>query len=85
MAPVKPARRTAADCERREYSSRLDVLRRVAVDYAETPGLCLTVAQAQRLFGLRRDICERVLNALVSDGALRQNGDGQFVRNCGRP
>jgi hypothetical protein len=35
----------------------LDVLRRVQGEYIEMPGLRLTIAQAQRLWGLDRAVC----------------------------
>jgi hypothetical protein len=44
------------------------------------PGLKLTVPQAARLFNLERVRCERVLDALVDDGALSCDG-----RTYGRP
>jgi hypothetical protein len=34
------------------------------------PCLRLTAAQAQRLFGLSADVCERILAGLVADGRL---------------
>jgi hypothetical protein len=49
------------------------------------PGLRLTIAQAQRLFGVRDDICTRVLNTLVLREILRVDANGAFVRNGGRP
>jgi hypothetical protein len=48
------------------------------------PGLRLTFAQAQRLFGLREDICVRVLDTLVQQEILRVDANGAFVRNGGR-
>ncbi|MBI2833002.1 MAG: hypothetical protein HYX76_01075 [Acidobacteria bacterium] len=44
------------------------------------PGLCVTVPQAQRLWGLDRVLCEAVLLALVDARFLRQMRDGRFVR-----
>ena len=69
--------------ERRNLASRQVLLRRVTVEYDEMPGLCLIAAQAQRLFGLREDICMRVLNALVDAAILRRNV-GVFRRNGSR-
>ena len=71
--------------ERREAASREALVRRVSVEYRDMPGLCLTLAQAQRLFGLREDICVRVLNTLVQQEILRRDADGAFVRNGGLP
>ena len=62
-----------------------DVLRRIQGEYAEMPGLRLTPAQAQRLWGLDRTTCEELLNVLVSDNFLSQTRDGSFVRTDGGP
>jgi hypothetical protein len=39
------------------------------------PGLRLTVAQAQRLFGLDAATCEQVIDALVNAAFLHRRGD----------
>ncbi len=44
------------------------------------PGLKLTLAQAQRLMGLDRDLCDTLLGDLVSAGFLAPTRDGAFVR-----
>ena len=41
-----------------------DVLQRIQGEYVEMPGLRLTAAQAQRLWGLERDVCDALLGAL---------------------
>ena len=43
------------------------------------PGLRLTPSQVQRLFGLRPDICERVLAALLRDGTLACDREARYV------
>ena len=43
------------------------------------PGLSLRLEQAARLFGLRRQTCQVVLNDLVRQGQLRRATDGQFL------
>jgi len=57
-----------------------DVLRRVQGEYKEMPGLRLTTAQAQRLWGLDRAACDALLGALVEAKFLFQTRDGAFVR-----
>jgi hypothetical protein len=57
-----------------------DVLKRVQGEFVEMPGLCLTAAQAQRLWGLDRELCERLLEALVETKFLAQRRDGTFSR-----
>ena len=58
-----------------------DVLRRVQGEYIEMPGLRLTPAQAQRLWGLDRTACDTLLGALVDAKFLFRTRDGAFVRS----
>ena len=46
--------------------------------YREMPGLKLNLNQAARLFGLRRETCQIILDDLVSTGRLRRTEDGQY-------
>jgi len=62
-----------------------DVLQRVQGEFVEMPGLCLTAAQAQRLWGLDRELCEKLLKALVDTKFLAQRRDGSFMRVDGGP
>ena len=57
-----------------------DVLQRIQGEFVEMPGLRLTPAQAQRLWGLERDICDALLGALVDAKFLSQTRDGAFIR-----
>ena len=59
----------------------LDVLQRVQGEYIEMPGLRLTAAQAQRLWGLDRAACDALLSALVEAKFLFRTRDGAFVRS----
>lgn len=59
----------------------LEVLRRVKGEYLEMPGLRLTIAQAQRLWGLDRAVCDAMLGALVEAKFLLRTRDGAFVRS----
>lgn len=59
----------------------LDVLQRVQGEYIEMPGLRLTPAQAQRLWGLDRAACDALLGALVDAKFLFRTRDGAFVRS----
>jgi hypothetical protein len=58
-----------------------DVLRRVQGEYIEMPGLRLTTAQAQRLWGLDRAACDALLGALVDAKFLFRTRDGSFMRS----
>lgn len=57
-----------------------EVLQRIQGEYVEMPGLRLTPAQAQRLWGLERDVCDALLGALVDAKFLSRTRDGAFVR-----
>ena len=57
-----------------------EALRRVRGEYIEMPGLRLTTAQAQRLWGLDRAACDALLGALVDAKFLFRTRDGAFVR-----
>ena len=52
--------------DRRDQASRDELVERVYGEFSEMPCLRLTAAQAQRLFGLRADICARILAGLVA-------------------
>lgn len=60
-----------------------DVLQRIQGEFVEMPGLRLTAAQAQRLWGLERDVCTALLGALVDAKFLSQTRDGAFIRMDG--
>ncbi len=57
-----------------------DVLPRVRTEYLEMPGLRLTAAQAQRLWGLDPTARDTVLTALDEAKCLRRLGDATFVQ-----
>jgi hypothetical protein len=56
-------------------------LHRVRGEYLQMPGLRLTTAQAQRLWGLDRESCQALLGALVDARFLRVTRDGSFSLN----
>ena len=62
-----------------------DVLQRIQGEFIEMPGLRLTVAQAQRLWGLERAVCDELLGALVDANFLSQTRDGAFIKTDGGP
>jgi hypothetical protein len=43
-------------------------------------GLWVTRSEARRLFGVREDICERVLDRLVVEGMLIRSAAGVYRR-----
>ena len=62
-----------------------EVLQRIQGEYSEMPGLHLTAAQAQRLWGLERAVCDELLGALVDAKFLSQTRDGAFIKTDGGP
>jgi hypothetical protein len=59
-----------------------DLVQMVKAEYLEMPGLCLTLAQAQRLWTLDRATCVGVLGQLVKSGFLRRSEAGIYERNA---
>lgn len=57
-----------------------DLLVRIQGEYREMPGLRLTSAQAERLWGLDRSQCESVMADLVDSAFLTRRRDGSYVR-----
>jgi hypothetical protein len=56
------------------------MLRRVQGEFMEMPGLCLTEAQARRLWGLDEASCGALLRALVEAKFLFRTQSGTFMR-----
>jgi hypothetical protein len=61
--------------ERRDPQSRERLRGRVRSEFDGTPGLVLTPAEAARLFGIREDICIRVMGELQAEGRLYSSGE----------
>jgi hypothetical protein len=57
------------------------LIERVQAEYAEMPGLSLTLPQAQRLWVVDRPTCQKAFDHLVSAGLLRRTTRGRFVRS----
>lgn len=66
--------------ERRDAQSRERLRRRVHSEFDEGV-LVLTPASAARLFGIREDICIRVLGELQSEGVLHSSGERYATRS----
>jgi hypothetical protein len=72
---------THATLERAVQSETLrDLARRIEAEYAEMPGLSVTLSQAQRLWAVDRHTCETVFDRLIARGVLRMTTKGRFVR-----
>ena len=52
-----------------------ELLWRIESEYREMPGLCLTLAQACRLWTVPPPVAQRVLDNLVAGHVLRRSGD----------
>ncbi len=55
------------------------ILQGVRGQFLEMPGLKLTLAQAQRLWGMDRATCEAVIEELTASRFLTRTSDGAFV------
>ncbi len=57
----------------------------IQMEYAEIPGLQLTFWQAQRLWNLSEDLCERALRLLTRSHFLARTSQGLYVRRGSSP
>lgn len=57
---------------------------RIRAEFAEMPGLKLTLPQASRLFNVERVRCERILIGIVTDGDLSNSGESFLRAGAGR-
>ena len=64
--------------DRRNSIPRDRLLNRIRAEFREMPCLRLTFGQAQRLFGMRADVCERVFASLVREGMLTRGPDARY-------
>jgi Fic family protein len=55
------------------------ILRHARAEFLEMPGLKLTIAQAQRLWGVDRATCETAIEELTACRFLARTRDGAFV------
>jgi Fic family protein len=61
----------------------LDIVCRVQAEFTEMPGLKLTISQAQKLWGLDRSTCERVIDRLTMSGFLVRTPDDAVIARGG--
>jgi hypothetical protein len=67
--------------DRRNSASRERLLNRIRAEFDEWPRLALTEPQARRLFGLRDDVCRRIMSELVREHFLWLGPDLQYTRH----
>jgi Fic family protein len=77
---ARARRRRRLSRDRRDWTGRHNLDRRIAAEFVEMPGMALTLAQASRLLGLPLSMCERVLGTLVAAGVLRYTKAGHYAR-----
>jgi hypothetical protein len=56
------------------------LMQQVRAEYAEMPGLSITLAQAQRLWTVDRVTCEEAFKRLTASGVLKRTSKGRFIR-----
>ena len=57
-----------------------DLARQIEAEYAEMPGLSVTLAQAQRLWGIDYPTCIAVFRVLTDRAVVRRTPRGQYIR-----
>lgn len=62
----------------------LDLHIRIRAEFAEMPGLRLTLPQASRLFNVEPARCEHILGGLVRSGELSSDGNAFACAGSGR-
>jgi hypothetical protein len=60
----------------------LDLIRS---EYEEMPGLSLSKAQMQKLWGLDAFVCDALVEALIAARVLRRTSNGMYVANGAGP
>lgn len=65
--------------ERRDIAIRHSLVRRVAAEFEEVPGMRLTLLQAARFFNVPAETCSRIFSMLMEEGQLRLTLDGRYV------
>ena len=71
---------TAADEHPSQGHALQSLAEQIQAEYAEMPGLSVTLSQAQRLWTIDSQTCEEVFRRLLAAGVLRMTTKGRFVR-----
>ena len=66
--------------ERRDFVRRDAIVRRIAAEFHDMPGLVLSLKQASRLLGVDPSACARILATLTKAGVLRQNASACYFK-----
>jgi hypothetical protein len=54
---------------------------RIRSEFNESPGMCLTLRQGARLWGIAPEECAKVVDRLVAERFLRWTRNGELVRS----
>ena len=54
---------------------------RIKSEFNESPGMCLTLRQGARLWGIAPEECAKVVDRLVAEEFLRWTRNGEVVRS----
>jgi hypothetical protein len=54
---------------------------RIKSEFNESPGMCLTLRQGARLWGIPPEECARIVDRLVQEDFLRWTRNGELVRS----
>jgi hypothetical protein len=54
---------------------------RIKSEFNESPGMCLTLRQGARLWGIAPEECVKVVDRLVEEQFLRWTRNGEVVRS----
>ena len=65
--------------ERRDVAKRQSLVQRLVAEFDEMPGLCLSLAQASRLFGVSMAATARILTDLTRAGTLCRNASNLYM------
>jgi hypothetical protein len=71
--------------DRRNHPARRALVDRIRGEFLEMHGVPLTDGEIARLMGVPPAACERILSALIREGALRLNLDGRYLVADPRP
>ena len=72
---------TTTDAPRAD-SNVAEWLDRIRAEYREMPGLSLTPAQMQRLWGFQPHVCAALVDSLVAARVLRRTLRGSYVAHA---
>jgi hypothetical protein len=80
---LQPSISTRCDAGRRETALYMDtdaLVTRIKSEFNESPGMCLTLRQGARLWGIPPEECVLVVERLVKEDFLRWTRNGELVR-----